>query len=809
MTCQNRYFLTRFQPQLDRLEERLTPSVSTLLTGSTLVITGLDQSDRIDLRLSDDQSQLIVQDAGTEIDSFNVSSISLIQVNTLAGNDRIRIDDDVLIPIEVDAGDDNNLVIAGGGPTTIIGGANRDKLIARLGPAVMLGNAGNDLLKSGASPNLLDGGLGRDALLEVKPADLIAVDAEDVIRDATLPLGNLTALTGLPDDPTERSQVLSAVEVQQLLDRASAVSASTDAIICIVDRNGRILGVRVEDGVASTIQNDPFLLTFAVDGAVSLARTAAFFANNQAPLTSRTIRNLSQTTITQRQVESNPNITDRNSTDYGPGFVAPVGVGAHFPPGIALTPQVDLFAIEHTNRDSILKDDGTGNKVLLPGRFNINPAFVPAGKELFPPESYGFVSGLLPNAQSRGIATLPGGIPLYKNGILVGGIGVFFPGTTGTATEMNSSLSTTFDPSRLDRSLEAEFIAFMAAGGAPQLGFPASVFDGLPPLPGIALPLTPELQRIDLVGITLDVVGPGGIQGPENLVKFAQTFLRPGSVNGRDLPVTTAGQQYLDGLPVPSGWLVMPHDGVGITADQVALMIQNGINQALETRAAIRLPLNSSTRMVFAVTDTTGEVLGLFRMPDATIFSIDVAVAKARNTAYYADARVLQPIDQVEGVPPGVAFSNRTFRYLSGPRFPVGIDGTRAGPFSILNDGGANVLLGTQEGPRLPGTAFQSVQGYDAFNPGTNFRDPDHPLNQNGIIFFPGSSPIYASPGGVFQLVGGLGVSGDGVDQDDVVTAAATAGFGPGGIIMRADEVFVRGVRLPFQKFNRNPRING
>jgi hypothetical protein len=93
--------------------------------------------------------------------------------------------------------------------------------------------------------------------------------------------------------------------------------------------------------------------------------------------------------------------------------------------------------------------------------------------------------------------------------------------------------------------------------------------------------------------------------------------------------------------------------------------------------------------------------------------------------------------------------------------------------------------------------------------PGTNFRDPDHPLNQNGIIFFPGSSPIYASPGGVFQLVGGLGVSGDGVDQDDVVTAAATAGFGPGGIIMRADEVFVRGVRLPFQKFNRNPRING
>jgi hypothetical protein len=94
-------------------------------------------------------------------------------------------------------------------------------------------------------------------------------------------------------------------------------------------------------------------------------------------------------------------------------------------------------------------------------------------------------------AQSRGIATLPGGIPLYKNGILVGGIGVFFPGTTGTATEMNSSLSTTFDPSRLDRSLEAEFIAFMAAGGAPQLGFPRERVRWFAPAAWICSPVDP------------------------------------------------------------------------------------------------------------------------------------------------------------------------------------------------------------------------------------------------------------------------------------------------------------------------------
>jgi hypothetical protein len=53
--------------------------------------------------------------------------------------------------------------------------------------------------------------------------------------------------------------------------------------------------------------------------------------------------------------------------------------------------------------------------------------------------------------------------------------------------------------------------------------------------------------------------------------------------------------------------------------------------------------------------------------------------------------------------------------------------------------------------------------------------------------------------------VGGFGISGDGVDQDDVVTAAGQQGFTPPAAL-RADMVFYRGVRLPYQKFNRNPR---
>jgi hypothetical protein len=52
--------------------------------------------------------------------------------------------------------------------------------------------------------------------------------------------------------------------------------------------------------------------------------------------------------------------------------------------------------------------------------------------------------------------------------------------------------------------------------------------------------------------------------------------------------------------------------------------------------------------------------------------------------------------------------------------------------------------------------------------------------------------------------VGGLGVSGDGVDQDDYVTSGAAVGF-EAPVNVRADRVFVEGVRMPYLKFPRNP----
>lgn len=603
--------------------------------------------------------------------------------------------------------------------------------------------------------------------------------------------------------------VLTAAEVATLLDRAAAASSSSDAIIAIVDRGGKILGVRAESGVDPALMADPVLRTFAIDGAIAKARTGAFFGNNQAPLTSRTIQLISQTTMTQREIESNPNIPDPDSTRRGPGFVAPIGIKGHFPPGVRFTPQVDLFAIEHTNRDSIVhpgadRVKGTGDDITLPYRFNIDPAFVPPGKEITPPESYGFVTNTLPDAQSRGIATLPGGIPLVKNGVVVGGIGVFYPGTTGFATEENSVLNGAgfYDHTKRDRSLEAEFVAFAAAGGTAD--FPFNRIADAPRLPGFRLPF----GRIDLVGITLDLFGSHGLQGLRNLLTFGRTLGTGDANDGTDLPVNAMGDLYLSGQPVPSGWLVTPHAGGGLTAADVETIIVRGIAEATRVRAAIRLPLDSTARMVFSVTDLDGNVLGLFRMRDATYFSIDVAVAKARNMSYYADATALQPIDRIPGVPRGTAFTNRTVRYAALPRFPEGIEGYPPGPFSILNDGGVGPH-GGNVGPPQPASAYQSVQGFDAFNPMTNFHDPDNIANQNGVVFFPGSAALYKDTNGdgIRELVGGLGVSGDGVDQDDDVTYVAVRDYNPPRSVPRADQVMVRGVRLPYIKFNRQPHV--
>ena len=399
-----------------------------------------------------------------------------------------------------------------------------------------------------------------------------------------------------------------------------------------------------------------------VEKALSLARTGAFFSSTQTPLSSRTVRAISR-----------PN----------------------FPEGIPNQPSGALFGIEVTNRGC-----------------NYNTTFLPG-------QAMAQLSGVTGTGYGRGIATVPGGVPLFRNGVtVVGGIGVAGAGSD-----------------------DADEYAAVAA--AQSAGF------------FVKLPL-PDPGAVYLNGFKLpfvDGAAPAGVQASS-------------AING------TLQLGPLNGMPAPEGWLVGPNGSATMSVDEVRGAVQQAIDTANRTRAQIRLPVGTRSRMVISVADLNGNILALYRMADSPIFSIDVALTKARNVVYFSSAS--RDSRDLPGVPLGTAVTNRTIGFGSQPYFPSGIWNSTPGPFADLY--AADI-------------ANPCTQGHQAANP-----------NQSGIVFFPGSAPLYRNG----QLVGGLGVSGDGVEQDDYVTSGGAASWlAPAAI--RADQIFLRNVRLPYWSFPRNP----
>jgi uncharacterized protein GlcG (DUF336 family) len=447
-------------------------------------------------------------------------------------------------------------------------------------------------------------------------------------------------------------------------------------VIAVTDRQGNILAVFRKPDAPATATGNFGATVDTNELAVALARTGAFFSNSQAPLSSRTVRYIS---------------------------------GIHFPPGIMYTGNAALYGIENTNRGCPF------NATYIPGQ-EVPPARSIDGTAL----GLGIITGKADLNDSDPNAVNPGGVPLFKQGVLVGGVGV-----AGVPPNI------------------AEFAAVSGAFGA---GF------------GPALPL-PFPGNVFIDGIVLPFVN--------------QTTQPDGTSPGTAAGTYLMGPQDSPG-PAPEGDLVAPQDGPvgGLTRAEIRQIIDAAIATANQTRAVIRLPEGMRARMAIAVADLDGTLLGLNRMPDATVFSIDVAVAKSRNVIYFSGGQRLN--QDLPGVPMGTAVTNRTISFGAQPFFPPGIDYATPGPFFGLYK-------------------------FDTANPCTQgFQTPGP--NQNGIVFFPGSLPLYKNG----KLVGGLGVSGDGVEQDDFVTAGAARGFEAPDAI-QADKVIVEGVRLPYLKFPRNP----
>jgi len=465
-----------------------------------------------------------------------------------------------------------------------------------------------------------------------------------------------------PDAPLVAADVTSIV-------RNAALAVEGTLSIAVTDRAGNVLGVfsRPDPGSGTS-----------EEGAVSLARTASFFSNDQAPLSSRTV-----------------------------GFIS----RENFPGFVKNTPSAALFGIENTNRGCDLTSAGAAP--YLPGQALPQATNIPN------------------TAPGSGVTTRPGGIPLFRNGRLIGGIGVV-----------------------ADTDDSAEFAALSGSSG----------FEPSVPAPG----------RIFIDGIELP---------------FAEATEVPSRVGPGSFPGTGAFRAGFGAIPsgnitapfVPEGYLIGPVAGTRLTISEVDSIVQNCIVQAGKTRAAIRLPLGSRTRMAIAVCEgaagaTQGQLLALYRMADATVFSVDVAASKSRNVVYFSSTSRFA--GDLPLVPVGTAVTNRTIGYGAQSFFPSGIPDSGPGPFRGLFD-------------------------FDTQNPCTQGIDPGGTFpaaNKSGVVFFPGSAPLYK--GGV--LVGGLGVSGDGVEQDDVVTAAGAEGYLPDPSI-RADQIVIDNVRLPYFKFSRNP----
>lgn len=434
-----------------------------------------------------------------------------------------------------------------------------------------------------------------------------------------------------------------------------------------------------------------------------------------------------------------------------------------------------------------------------------------------------------PKRSPLGLAADPGGFPLYKNGVVVGGIGVAADGAYG------------FDPNVLDTDADSDESIALAG----TVGFEAP--DGV------------RANRIFVDGTSLrysdvsynslaDVMGASfaGTSGALVAVKgyYDGAALRSGTAYGSEAsgirPASAAEFSNLDAFILTNGAGTNRYpvragtDGADvagpISAGEARAILEEAFAIMSRARAQIRQPLDSRAQVTISLVDTRGEVLGIVRSPDAPIFGIDVSLQKARTANFISGAFAAGQLQSAAGeVPQFVdrlrtflndpnaltgqfAFADRSGGNLSRPYFPDGEVGQPHGPlsrpiaqFNPFSTGLQSALVIGNLAQHLgfvTGAAPSDTPRYCTSLPQVT---PDHTRIANGIQIFPGSVPVYR--GGT--LVGGIGVSGDGIDQDDMISflglhngGQRVGGIGNAPQAIRADQIVVnvggRQVRLRY-----------
>ena len=455
-----------------------------------------------------------------------------------------------------------------------------------------------------------------------------------------------------------------------------------------------------------------------------------------------------------------------------------------------------------------------------------------------------------PKRAPLGLSADPGGLPLYKNGVVVGGIGISGDDDYGFDTEVTD----------LDISVEE----LIAVAGAFGFAAPNSIRADRISVDGTTLRFI-DMDESDLTSDPANARSFAVIDGPlGNLVAVKSYF-------GSGTPMIVAGQTYnteSSGIrPARAAEFTNPDvyvmtDGAGanrfaprggtdgndvaapLTANEVRTILDEAFAVMTRSRAQIRKPLNSRAQVTISVVDTYGSVLGMVRSPDAPIFGSDVSLQKARTATFFSstiaaaelaattrspalgggvlDPRINGRVAQIrnfigaQNALTGThAFADRSGGNLARPYFPDGEVGTASGPLSVSIAQFSPFSNGLQEELILDNILLHV--GFVVGGPPVDIRRrctyiPDIPgvaggqnRLQNGIQIFPGSVPIYKN--GV--LVGGIGVSGDGIDQDDMISflGVHNAGLKLGTLTnadpaIRADNIVIpvngEGIRLRY-----------
>jgi uncharacterized protein GlcG (DUF336 family) len=477
-----------------------------------------------------------------------------------------------------------------------------------------------------------------------------------------------------------------------------------------------------------------------------------------------------------------------------------------------------------------------------------------------PPTSAG------PHSTPLGLSADPGGFPLYKSGTPVGGVGVISDGLYS----LDKSIAVT------DPNLNDEAIAY---AGSYSYAAPVDRRADQITANGVTLRFS-DVDATGLLSSPMSATPFADLGAVGSLIKvtgYADGVVHAGTAYGQPASGVTAdpggvfpGQQafvFVDANDVPRYPPIAGMDGSNaLTRAEVVQILSSALATSANARAQIRLPLGLPAQVTISVVDTLGNVLGMVRSPDAPIFGADVSLQKARTAAFFSSSAagdLLQNLPQVfylntdaNGYPissqlfqapitlagyasaaqsflslpsvltnGGIAFSDRAIGNLSRPFFPDGIDGAPNGPFSkpyslwsifstglqldlannsilehvlyVATDGGV-----PDASPGCIGEA-QATQGSHAVT-GSQLA--------NGLQIFPGSVPIYRGP----IVVGAVGVSGDGVDQDDMIAflglqraiKALGGSLSQAPPTIRADTLAPKGTRLQYVQCPQAPFIN-